>query len=98
MVEYPCLLYRQPHRPDEDRFSYDREDYERSYANLIRRFEGKRLHTIDLGSLVPADQYGLTNDCTPDVFHFQVGGHRMLGAAVDRSAAMMLGEGDGAVQ
>ncbi|MCK6458150.1 MAG: SGNH/GDSL hydrolase family protein [Phycisphaerae bacterium] len=78
------VVYRPPHRPGEDPFYYDRAAYDAFFAQLRERCERDGLLFADFESIVPAEYWGLTNEGRPDVFHFRVEGHRLLGAAMDR--------------
>ncbi|NUQ33380.1 MAG: hypothetical protein HUU29_00370 [Planctomycetaceae bacterium] len=76
------LLYKQPHRPGEQRFYHDRNSYDQFHTDVQRLAIDCGLHYLDLESLVPQENWGITNAGLPDVFHFTSYGHRRLAQAI----------------
>ena len=84
------LAYKAPHRPDEPIFYHDRASYDRFFEVSESRFRSERVHYADLQEIVPAEHWGFLRSGVPDVFHFRVKGHRLLGSHID-DAAMKAG-------
>jgi len=72
-------------------FFHPRAAYDREHAWLAAECTARGARWLDLELLVPAGLWGETNNFAPDVFHFRVEGHRLLGEAV----AAALAEGGG---
>jgi hypothetical protein len=85
------LAYKAPHNPGVRPFFHPRAAYDREHAWLAAECAARGAQWLDLELLVPAGLWGETNNFAPDVFHFRVEGHRLLGEAV----AAALAEGDG---
>ncbi len=79
----PVFVYKAPHRPDARVFFHDRQAYDDCHAELRDRVRGDGAEWNDFETLVPTELWGRTNEGAPDVFHFRVEGHRLLGRAVD---------------
>ena len=80
------LIYKPPHRPDEPVFYHDRLAYDRFFEKSQVRFRDWGVEYVDLEEIVPAEFWGFVRSGGPDVFHFQVEGHRALGMHIDATA------------
>lgn len=78
------FVYKAPHRPGEVPFFHPRKAYDAYQAQLRARCEAEGFGYVDLETIVPAEYWGITNNWSPDVFHFQDEGHARLGRAVDQ--------------
>jgi len=76
------LLYKQPHRPGEEKFYHNRKAYDAYFSELERMCLKLNVHYRDFETIVPARYWGLTNHYRPDVFHFQNRGHEILGRVI----------------
>ena len=81
------LVYKAPHRPEEPVFYHDQTSYDRFFEVSESRFRSEGIHYVDLQEIVPSVHWGFLRSGVPDVFHFRVDGHRLLGSHVD--AAVM---------
>ena len=81
--DVPLFINKAPHRPDARAFFHDRQAYDTAHAELRDRSREAGAAWNDFETLVPAELWGMTNEGAPDVFHFRVEGHRLLGGAVD---------------
>jgi len=81
------LVYQAPHNPGLKPFYHPRGEYDRAQAALEADCRARGFDWLDLEKLVPAGLWGETNNFTPDVFHFRVEGHRLLGEAIERAVA-----------
>lgn len=81
------LVYQAPHNPEPRPFFHPRGEYDRVHEALAAECSARGLDWLDLESLVPAGLWGETNNFAPDVFHFRVEGHRLLGEAVEAAVA-----------
>ena len=77
------LVYQAPHNPGLKPFYHPRGEYDRAQAAMARACEERHFDWIGLETLVPAGLWGETNNFTPDVFHFRVEGHRLLGERIE---------------
>jgi len=81
------LVYQAPHNPGLKPFFHPRGEYDRGQAAMAAECAARNFDWIALETLVPAGLWGETNNFTPDVFHFQVEGHRLLGEAIESAVA-----------
>ncbi|MEO6710992.1 MAG: hypothetical protein ABIP42_15535, partial [Planctomycetota bacterium] len=81
------LVYQAPHNPGLEPFYHPRAAYDRAQAEMARACQERHFDWIGLETLVPAGLWGETNNFTPDVFHFQVEGHRLLGERIEAAVA-----------
>jgi hypothetical protein len=66
---------------------HPRAEYDRAQALLAAECAARGFDWLDLETLVPAGLWGETNNFTPDVFHYRVEGHRLLGEAIEAAVA-----------
>lgn len=76
------LLYRQPIRPTTGAFYHNRQLYQEFFDQLSNQVDNKSTYYLDLESIVESQDWGITNLGEPDVFHFTVRGHYLLGNAI----------------
>jgi hypothetical protein len=81
------LVYQAPHNPGLTPFYHPRAEYDRAQALLAAECAARGFDWLDLETLVPAGLWGETNNFTPDVFHYRVEGHRLLGEAIEAAVA-----------
>lgn len=77
------VLYQAPYRPDPNVFYHVRSEYDACHAALEELCNERGVRFRDLETIVPAEFWGMTNDGSPDVYHFRDEGHRLLGDAID---------------
>jgi len=77
------LLYRVAHPEYEGDFYHDRRNYENYFSNLKSSYLDENVYYQDLEKIIPLKYWGLNNTGRLDVFHFQAGGHQLLGEKID---------------
>jgi len=77
------LIYRQPIRPTSAAFYYNKSKYDAYWNEICKKYKGNsNIAIIDLQNIVPQDYWGKTNLGSPDIFHFQNEGHKILGDTI----------------
>jgi hypothetical protein len=86
------LLYKPPHPQRPGPFYHDRAAYDKFFQDLERASQQQGFRYRDLETIVPVDEWGVTNEGRPDVFHFTDRGHRRLGEAIDKVFEEQVGD------
>lgn len=82
----PLIVYQAPHQPGMKPFYHPRKPYDDYHTNLSKTLtSSKNSHYLNFETIVDSPHWGINAAGQPDVFHFTVVGHRILGKAIDEA-------------